>query len=52
MAYMLAYQGIRPEAEEELARIMDGTHLTEHYLELARDLDVLEPKVGACDGTS
>jgi len=44
MAYMLARQGLRPEAEEDLARIMDGSHLTEHYIELARDLDVLEPK--------
>uniref|UniRef100_A0A7S4BU81 26S proteasome non-ATPase regulatory subunit 2 homolog n=1 Tax=Chrysotila carterae TaxID=13221 RepID=A0A7S4BU81_CHRCT len=44
MAYFLARQGLRPEAEEELERIMDGAHLTEHYLELARDLDVLEPK--------
>ena len=41
---MLARYGVRPEAEEDLARIMDGTFLTEHYLELARDLDVLEPK--------
>ena len=44
MSYMLARHGVRPDADEELARIMDGTHLTEHYLELARDLDVLEPK--------
>eukprot|EP00322_Chrysochromulina_rotalis_P022638 CAMPEP_0115890898 /NCGR_PEP_ID=MMETSP0287-20121206/33586_1 /TAXON_ID=412157 /ORGANISM="Chrysochromulina rotalis, Strain UIO044" /LENGTH=644 /DNA_ID=CAMNT_0003347679 /DNA_START=26 /DNA_END=1956 /DNA_ORIENTATION=+ len=47
MAYMLARVGCRPEAEEELARIMEWTaaHATEHYLELARDLDVIEPKV-------
>ena len=44
MAYMLARIGCRPEAEDELARIMDGSHTTEHYLELARDLDVIEPK--------
>jgi 26S proteasome regulatory subunit N1 len=44
MAYMLARVGCRPEAEEELARLMDGAHTTEHYLELARDLDVVEPK--------
>ena len=44
MAYTLARVGCRPEAEEELARIMDGAHTTEHYLELARDLDVVEPK--------
>ena len=41
---MLARLGLRPEAEEDLARLMDGTHTTEHFLELARDLDVLEPK--------
>ena len=35
---------MRPEAEDELARIMDGAHTTEQYLELARDLDVVEPK--------
>ncbi|KOO53054.1 26s proteasome non-ATPase regulatory subunit 2, partial [Chrysochromulina tobinii] len=45
MAYMLSRAGSRPEAEDELARIMDGAHTTEHYLELARDLDVIEPKV-------
>merc|ERR1719240_100942 len=44
MAYMLARVGCRPEAEEDLARLMDGAHTTEHYLELARDLDVTEPK--------
>ena len=44
MAYMLARYGVRPEAEDELARIMDGAHTTEQYLELARDLDVVEPK--------
>merc|ERR1719331_46921 len=44
MAYMLARVSCRPEAEEELARIMDGAHTTEHFLELARDLDVVEPK--------
>ena len=44
MAYMLARVGCRPEAEEDLARLMDGAHTTEHYLELARDLDVVEPK--------
>ena len=44
MAYMLARVGCRPEAEEELARLMDGAHTTEHYLELARDLDVVDPK--------
>ena len=44
MAFMLARCGLRPEAEEDIARIMDGTFLTEHYLELARDLDVIEPK--------
>merc|ERR1719324_1992376 len=44
MAYMLARYGVRPEADDELARIMDGAHQTEHYLELARDLDVVEPK--------
>ena len=42
---MLARVGCRPEAEEDLARLMDGAHTTEHYLELARDLDVVEPKV-------
>merc|ERR1719310_1027868 len=41
---MLARVGCRPEAEEDLARLMDGAHTTEHYLELARDLDVVEPK--------
>ena len=35
---------MRPEADDELARIMDGAHTTEQYLELARDLDVVEPK--------
>ena len=45
MAYMLARQGMRPAADEALERIMDNTHTTEHYLELARDLDVLEPKL-------
>ena len=44
MAYMLARVGCRPEAEDELARLMDGAHTTEHFLELARDLDVVEPK--------
>ena len=44
MAYMLARYGVRPEADDELARIMDGAHTTEQYLELARDLDVVEPK--------
>ena len=34
MAYMLSRVGCRPEAEEELARLMDGAHTTEHYLEL------------------
>ena len=41
---MLVRCGRRPDATEELARIMDGSWLTEHYLELARDLDVMEPK--------
>ena len=36
MAYMLARVGCRPEAEEDLARLMDGAHTTEHYLELVR----------------
>jgi len=47
MAYMLARQGVRPEIDglaEELDRVMDGAHLPEHFHELARDLDVLEPK--------
>ena len=44
LSYQLARYGVRPEADDELARIMDGAHTTEHYLELARDLDVVEPK--------
>ena len=31
MAYMLSRQGVRPDIEEELDRIMDGTHQAEHY---------------------
>ena len=38
MAFMLARQGVRPEISEELDRIMDGSHLPEHFQELARDL--------------
>ena len=31
MAYMLARVGCRPEAEEDLARLMDGAHTTERW---------------------
>eukprot|EP00967_Tisochrysis_lutea_P028394 scaffold33028_cov32-Tisochrysis_lutea.AAC.3 len=44
MAFMLSRQGVRPDIDEELDRLMDGSHLPEHYQELARDLDLLEPK--------
>lgn len=41
---MLSRQGVRPDIDDELDRLMDGGHLPEHYQELARDLDLLEPK--------
>jgi len=44
MALNLARQRINIELDEELTRITSNTHLNEFYIELAKDLDVLEPK--------
>ena len=46
LAYILSRQHISLETEdEELADILNNTKLSEHFLSLGRDLDVLEPKL-------
>ena len=45
MAYLLARQQINIEEEdEELNEILNNTKLTENFIALARDLDVMEPR--------
>ena len=44
MALNLARQRINIELDEELTKITSNTHLNEFYIDLAKDLDVLEPK--------
>lgn len=46
MAFQLARQQINLEVEDsELADCINNTHLSKHFIALARELDVLEPKV-------
>lgn len=46
MAYILARQQLSVETEDEdLLEILNNTKLSEHYLALGRDLDVIEPKL-------
>ncbi|KAJ3309947.1 proteasome regulatory particle base subunit [Boothiomyces sp. JEL0838] len=46
LAYMLARQQVLVETEdEELSSILDNSTLSEHFMALARDLDVVEPKL-------
>ncbi|KAI8925728.1 armadillo-type protein [Entophlyctis helioformis] len=45
LAFLLARQFIHIEVEdEEINEILNNTRLSEHFMTLARDLDVLEPK--------
>ncbi|KAL2920257.1 proteasome regulatory particle base subunit [Polyrhizophydium stewartii] len=45
MAFLLARQQVYIDTEdEELNEIINNTRLSEHFITLARDLDVLEPK--------
>ena len=45
LAFMLARQQIPYETEnEELNDILNNTHLSRHFISLARDLDILDPK--------
>lgn len=46
IAYLLARQMINIDVEDEqLAEILSNSHLSTNFLALARDLDVLEPKI-------
>ena len=46
LAYILARQQLSFEVEdEELSDILNNTRLSEHFMALARDLDVIEPKL-------
>ena len=46
LAFILARQAISVEvADEKLQEILSNAKLSEQYLYLARELDVLEPKV-------
>ncbi|KAI7885318.1 26S proteasome regulatory complex, non-ATPase subcomplex, Rpn1 subunit [Lichtheimia hyalospora FSU 10163] len=46
MAFQLARQQINLEVEDsELSDCINNTHLSKHFIALARELDVLEPKV-------
>ncbi|KAM3581505.1 proteasome regulatory particle base subunit [Umbelopsis sp. WA50703] len=45
LAFLLARQQIYLEVEDsDLAECLNNTHLSEHFISLARELDVLEPK--------
>jgi 26S proteasome regulatory subunit N1 len=45
LAFLLARQQIYIEVEDAgLADCLNNTHLSEHFISLARELDVLEPK--------
>jgi hypothetical protein len=45
LAFLLARQQIYIEVEDaSLADCLNNTHLSEHFISLARELDVLEPK--------
>ncbi|TPX59356.1 hypothetical protein PhCBS80983_g02503 [Powellomyces hirtus] len=45
LAFLLARQQLGVETEdEEIQEILNNSRLSENYLELARDLDVMEPK--------
>jgi len=45
LAYILARQQLVVEtAQEDLIEIFNNARLSEHFLALAKDLDVLEPK--------
>lgn len=45
MAFQLGRQQILlPDVDQELLELMSNTHLNEHFLRLARELDILEPK--------
>ncbi|KAJ3283068.1 proteasome regulatory particle base subunit [Borealophlyctis nickersoniae] len=46
LAFLLARQQVTIETEdEELLEIFNNTRLSEHFIALARDLDVMEPKI-------
>lgn len=46
MAYILARQQVSVETEDEdLLSILNNTKLSEHFMALARDLNVLDPKI-------
>jgi len=44
LAFQLARQRINIPVPEELTKIISNNHLNEFYLQLAKDLEVLEPK--------
>jgi 26S proteasome regulatory subunit N1 len=45
LAFMLARQQISIETEDEdLQNCLNNTNLTTHFIELARELDLMEPK--------
>ncbi|KAI9015987.1 armadillo-type protein [Hyaloraphidium curvatum] len=46
LAFLLARQQIRMEVEDEVVQgIINNSRLSEYFLTLARDLDIMEPKV-------
>lgn len=46
MAFQLARQQIKIETDDtELSECLNNTHLSRYFISLARELDVLEPKV-------
>jgi 26S proteasome regulatory subunit N1 len=46
MAFQLARQQILIETDDvELSECLNNTHLSRYFISLARELDVLEPKV-------
>lgn len=55
LAYLLGkHQFITPydealaEEDEDLAEMLGNTRLSEHFLSLGRELDIMEPKVKYC----
>ena len=46
LAFILTRQQIRPPVEDEkVTEILNNTNLSEHFLHLAKELEILEPKV-------
>lgn len=43
--FIVPYDEVIAEEDEDLAEMLGNTRLSEHFLSLARELDIMDPKV-------